>query len=323
MCTTDFPNNIILDFRLLNEDGEELFMENITSTRTAIYDDGTGMLVEEVFTTAADHELRQGITLTLSPGVYRVLSWANMGENTSTAGDHTALYLDNYPDIYPDYPDGPIVTYTGAGDNDYMVGNGDRLFYAPSSVVPTRRGNLPPTRQGNSDGEYIMVVDEGGYEGILDFRHAHRTIEVYVKGFRAEGDVFNPTVRISGLPGGLTYLGMGRLTDYPTATSTLRSEPVTIEDEEGVFALAAFDTFLFRMNEEEEMVLDIIDPVNENQVYSATLWDLLTEAGEDPTADDPDKFEPIRVLIEFLSLDEVEVKIPGWNTGDVGYGFFD
>jgi hypothetical protein len=127
---------------------------------------------------------------------------------------------------------------------------------------------------------------------------------------------------MTGLPVGLSYLGIAALADRPTVTSTMRSEMVTVEDE-GTFALAAFDTFLFKMNEEEEMMLDIIDPVDETSVYSKTLWEILDEAGENPAADDPEKFEPIRVVVEFLGMGEVRVTIPEWDRKEVDYGFFD
>lgn len=298
----ELPNNVTLGFEL-PRDGVDIFMDNVFTTHTVFYDDATGEFVKEISTTLDDHLLTfPGIQTRLEPGVYRVLSWGNYGQNTSVEGDYGRLYFN----------DNTNVTYGRFGD-DRTVGNGDKLYYAPNTV------SIGTTGQGNTAGEYIMTVDEVyGHDGTLRFRHAHRTIEVYVKGFQS-GDVRNPVVRISGLPGGLSFLGMGRLPEEPGVTASIRSEMVTVEvdGDTEYYALAAFDVFYMNLKD-HDIVIEVADPATGFVSFSAPIGDYI-----DPIADDPEEDIVIRLAIEFIGVGQVTVTIPSWKPGDVGYGIFD
>ncbi len=164
--------NVILHFRLPDEAGtkECTFLDNIFTAHTAIYA-ADGTLVQTHSTDDGHHHDFKGLRLSLSPGTYRVVSWGNHGTNTNMYGHENAYTAD----IPSRVTYGTINTVGGVR----MTGNGDELYYAPRTVGTTR-ANAPT---GEAE-HYVMVVDPvTGHEGTLDFGHAHRSIEVFVRGF--------------------------------------------------------------------------------------------------------------------------------------------
>ena len=288
------PYNVTLRYRLPDGAGGDAFRQNISRVTAAVYDQ-SGALVQTVSTTDTDHASFQGIRLNLDPGTYRVIAWGNAGANT---------VLNN---IMGTYTDGATtVTYNNLLTG--TVGNGDPVYYAPSTVQ---------TRSGNADGEFVITLADGeSYEGTIDFRSAYRHVEVFVKGFESNG-VTTPTVELTGLPPGLTFLGMDPITGAILVTSRIDTQSVTV-DEGGVnvtYSLAAFDIFYLDLAD-YDIGINVIDPNTGHIVYTTKMNDHI-----DPDSDDPDKIV-IRIKIEFLN-GIVTVTIPGWNSGDVDWGFFD
>ncbi len=152
-------HNMKLDFRLV---GEENFMQHITSVDAFIYDAaGTYMRTEHI----EEHHLNEyeGMHLNLDPGDYRMVFWANIHEHASVTGhEGHSGEVGHDEHCY--------------NDEGVLIENVDRLWYGPS---------IPPTRatRGTPQEYYTLTIpEEGEHSDVIHFTHAHRTLEIYVKG---------------------------------------------------------------------------------------------------------------------------------------------
>jgi hypothetical protein len=287
------PQNVVLNYRLPDDKalGGCSFLDRISTVTTSIYD-MQGRLVQSVTTDDADHVAFKGARLWLEPGTYRVVSWGN-------SGSHTSLPVDN---------DRPFETVTYNTISNGTTGDGDALYYAPRHTRDS---------EGDSNGvdRYVMVVDPvNGHRGTLDFRHAHRRIEVYVRGFDHNGNTA-PRVRLTGLPAGLTYHGMNSLEENTLVDAEVDTEMVRITRPgygTSNYALSPFHVFYLDA-EDYDIGVDLLDPTSNQIVYSTRINDHI-----DPKKDDPENQIVIRILIEFLSLG-VQVSVPGWMSEDVTF----
>ncbi|MCC8061620.1 MAG: FimB/Mfa2 family fimbrial subunit [Rikenellaceae bacterium] len=288
------PYNVSIAYSLPDGNGGCTFLRDISTVTTAVYD-ASGALVQTLVTTEADHALFKGVRTTLAPGTYRIISWGNSGTNTQ---------LSNIDACYTD--GNSYVSYRTV--NAGRVGNGDALYYGPNTVR---------TRAGNEDGEFVITVGDNGYEGTINFRPAHRVIEVYVKGYDENGSA-TPGIELTGLPQGLTFKGMGRLQGSDLVTAQLPSQMVTVNEGgiSGQYALARFHVFYLRAGD-YDIGVHVLDPVSGAEVFAAKLNEYI-----DAASDDPDSAVTIRLVIEFGS-GTVEVSVPDWNSDDVKWDLFD
>ncbi len=289
-CPPDY--NVSIAYRLPDGNGGCTFLRDISTVATAVYD-ASGKLITTAETTGEDHAVFQGVRLKLDPGVYRIVSWANSGVNTE---------LKNHESCYGG--GNAYVTYGSISAG--RTGNGDALYYAPNSVNTTR--------SGNAQGEFVITVDpKTGYEGTLDFRHAHRIVEVYVKGFEESGST-TPDIELTGLPQGLTFLGMGELAGTGPVTAEIGSEMMEMNGSQ--YSLARFKVFYLNAAD-CNIGINVLNPVTKGNVFGTYLCDHVDVAN-----DKPDTVVTIRIIIEFLN-GSVTVKIPGWNSGEVDWTIFD
>lgn len=314
-CPPEVGNNVTLNFSLTDQGTRaDVFLDNVSSVVTAVYNE-EGDLVQQITTTTSHHRDFQGVKMNLPVGTYRVVGWGNSGVNT----EH--INLDRHY-----FDDGAYahISYSGMGSGG-TVSHGDDLYYAPNTVNngATRMG----TGEGNEEGEYIMTVSEKGHEGTLDFRHAHRHVEVYVRNFNDGEGGYTPIVRLSGLPHGLTAVGMKHIPAEEggePVVAELPTEMVSIENggEERWFALATFCTFFFQVDgdngededyEYDDITVDIINPLTGEPVCTSIEMN-------DHITDDSDTTQPLKLLVEFLGDLGVDVTVPNWKFEDVGYG---
>ncbi|MDR2912815.1 MAG: FimB/Mfa2 family fimbrial subunit [Alistipes sp.] len=293
-CPPDM--NVTLHFRLPDPATRQgdTFLNDISTVTTVIYDDATGALVRTIVTNDADHRVFKGLHLSLAAGTYRVVSWGNSGNGTKFNALDTPY--NNYS----------WLDYTDIRDN--KTGNGDALYYAHHAGTAT-----------GADDEYTMTVDPStGHEGTLDFHHAHRRIEIYVKGFSASGSN-TPLIRLSGLPTGLSFLGMRPHTSSDRVTSELASQMVTVGASRaaaGAYALSPFNVFYLNTGD-YDIGVGLLDPVTGDSVYTTRLNEHI-----DPLTDNPDNKMVLQLLIEFIGV-EVKVSVPEWKSEDVDYGWWD
>lgn len=288
-------NNVTLHFHLPDEAGvqECTFLDNVFTAHTAIYA-ADGTLVQAHATTDDQHRDFKGLRLSLEPGTYHVVSWGNQGTNT-----HMYRPEDAYNTQVLSVISYGLINMIG---QQRMTGNGDELYYAPRTVGATR-ANAPT---GDAE-HYIMEVDPvTGHEGTLDFGHAHRSVEVFVKGFSSNGTA--PIIQLEGLPDGLNYLGMRGLETGGLVTSEVPSEVVNISAGplSGKYALSDFNTF-YMWTGDHDIMVRLLDPVTREVVYETPLNDHI-----DPDTDDPEAKKTIQILIEFIDA-QIKVSIPSWK----------
>jgi hypothetical protein len=292
--------NVTLNYRL-PEGGADSFLEKVQTASTAIYNTA-GELVQLIETNDPQHREFQGIRTALEEGEYRVISWGNVGGDTGWNNtDRREIGRVSYANI-----------------TSGTVGSSGALYYAPNTVDhrhgSATRADGVGTGEGNADGEYVLTVTRMGHEGTLAFRHAHRTVNVYVRNFSDGQGGTTPTIQLTDLPGGLNSVGMSLIEGGDKVNAELSTQMVTIDGKE--YAMASFNTFLFHLADVETNV-NVINPRTGEPVEFGTvhLHDLY-----DPANDDPDSTEPIEVTIEFMGDTSVEVSIPDWDSTEVNYG---
>jgi hypothetical protein len=307
-------NNVVINYVLPHQTLGDVFLDNVLTTNTAIFDE-EGTLVMDTITSSAHHLSFKGIRIYLEPGNYRLVSWGNTGTNT-TLRDVETHYIADQPNGY--------VTYDAIIDG--MVDDSDLLFYAPNTVDTRADAG---TGEGNSTGEFLLTVTEEGHNSTLNFRHAHRRVEIYVKNFDDGTGSITPDIRLTGLPRGLTFIGMkdidldDKITDDAHVSTVMPTESVrgTIGGQEGNYAFAPFHSFFFNvdeqfeMEEEEIIYVNVVNPRTGATVYTTPLRDHIPYG-----QDNPDSNQPIMLLVEFLGNTEVSVTIPDWDEIDVGHG---
>lgn len=272
---------VTLHFRLPNpiDNSGDTFKQYINGATTAIYD-AEGNLVQVVESDETTLEAFQGLRLNLAPGTYKVVSWGNSGGLTHINALNTPLDVHTYLD-YRTLKDGRI------------AGTGDPLYYGPNST----------------DGIFEFTVDpEKGYTGTVDFRHAHRNVEVYVEGFKGSDNSTTPTVRLTGLPAGLDFVGMGRI-DQPDVDAQAGSRMGTYQST--LYALSDLTTFYFGLKD-YTIGVELLDPATGAVVYTTTLNKHIN-----PDTDDPKLQRTLQLFIDLSGIDvAVSVKVPAWGNED-------
>lgn len=271
-------DNVRLEFRLVSG---EVFKDKVTTVRVDIYDGSGAFLKTEQIGQAAISEYA-GMVVTLDPGDYRMVFWANTGGNTTVSGTDRVTYAQI------------------SGTTPPATGNGDRVWYAPYGAT---RADAPLEY-------YTLTVPDGGdYSDVVYFTHAHRSLEIYIKGL-SQDPASQPTVEVTGLPAGLGYFGMTPLTSAPTTVTASQGTSLTTEDNT-VYSAATFDTFLF----DDMTGIDIvIRDAGGNELYRIPLADAVEESSADPTK------IIIRLVFTFIN-GRVEVTLPGWSSGETGIEF--
>lgn len=285
----EIENNVTLEFRL--EDGS-VFKDKVSSVTVGIFDGNGSYLKTERIEQAAINEYA-GMTVTLQPGDYRMVFWANINGNTKVEGLSTS-----------ESRSAPRITYSHIDDaskGNPTTGNGDRVYYAPYGAS---RADAAPQEY------YALTVPESDdYSDVIYFTHAHRSLEIYIKGL-SQNPATLPKIEISGLPAGLKYFGMSSLISDPT--KVIASQGTSLVTQDGtVYSAAAFDTFLFN---DMEGINIIIRDIDGNELYSIPLVDAIEQSNADPTK------IIIKLVFTFIN-GAVEVTIPGWKSGETGIEF--
>ncbi len=269
--------NVRLDFRLI---GEENFTQHVTSVDAYIYDAaGTYLRTERI----EEHHLgeHEGMYLTLDPGDYRMVFWANLNGNTSVTGHEG---------------DSGEVGHADHRHNDegVLTVNGDQLWYGPST---------PPTRatRGTPQEHYALSVpEEGEHSDVIHFTHAHRSLEIYVKGLADQ-----PTVDVEGLPVCMEHQGME--TKEGTVNASHETSPV---EKDGVgYAATVFDTLYF---EDMDGIVIVIRNAAGAELYRTTLADAIAQSEADPDG------RVIQLVFTFLN-GTVKVGLPAWESTHPGF----
>lgn len=281
--------NVMLEYRLPDNKNECHFFEHITSVDLFIYD-SDGKYIETVHTVDEEHREYKGARLNLKPGLYSVVAWANIADNTQIKGVHGEAH---------EY--GPHISYSSIENN--KAGTADPLFYAPYSGVTSKN----PLRSEIPGSQQITVDKDGSYESVLDFTLAHRQVIVYILGYQDDEDSM-PIVELTDLPIGLSFYGMNPLKDKYGNLRTIDSwEKCSETDKDGVtYAASGLQTFWFDPFK-EEVDLTIVNPVNGKVEYTIPLKEAIGESTNLVAEVE------IEIKIVFNQGGVVEVGVPDWG----------
>lgn len=284
--------NVEIRFSLL---GGGVFSHEIGSVVAVLFD-GQGNHVPPATTLDADAlESFRGVRLTLPAGDYRMVLWANVGDNTEIGA------VDGEPAVvYNDFD----------GTKRLVAGNGDAVWYAPAvrKEEPARAAEAtrvdPDARPLRWYG--FTVTEEEGHTGEVAFTEAHNTVNIYIGGFAFDPGPM-PTVEITGLVPGVGFWGMQPLGQpLPAVSSAVRA--VAVERDDRTFALASFHTF--PLGDMAGMWIVVRDAAGD-ELLRMPLADVVALGGIDPGAHELNPF------LYFGELN-VGVKIGDWNRIDLG-----
>ena len=275
--------NVTLYFRLPNNDGQDIFNNQISAVDILIYS-ASGVFIQREHVGQNELDRFQGIQFLLPAGVYYLMCWGNVHNNTQYNGIETQNI--------------PTITYAGVDANN-SAGPCDPLYY--SGAITTRATGL-------SEASLITVPEQGEWQGTALFRAAHHQIEVYVKGYEQKENKL-PQVEFASLPAGVCLSNMAPLPDHSVVKSRNTTQMVTMQGE--LYAATRFCTFRFEPN--NLITINIINPSTGEVIYSLPLREVMELSPSPHTI-------VIRVVIEFKSAGVV-VTLPDWSLDDIGFGF--
>ncbi|MCC8088646.1 MAG: FimB/Mfa2 family fimbrial subunit [Rikenellaceae bacterium] len=305
-CPEELEYNLILYFEYLDSegndrypagngaypDGSEIFATRIQTVDVLIYDARHGFYkwinCDDII--ISSERMKK---VSVPPGDYYIIGWAN---NISHRSDYQSLF--------------PTKSFGGSYIYHYGEKTADPLHYAPDM-----RG--VPTRSPEDIGLYgVNVKQYEVTEHTLSFMSAHRTLNVYLRGFNEvdNEDRENPVVSVSNLASYYdSYLGRGIENAGYTVQST---EEIIYNQAIGDRELLGFATFYIpHFDNENNILLNISRPaltVNHEEIeitmeYVMEKLELEVEDGDDLI---------INVLVEFNGT-FVEVKMPEWISHNV------
>lgn len=174
-CPVELQNNLILKFLYTNDQGTDIFTQNIDKVDVFVFD-SEARLVHKQAVDQASLSAFTGTSLNLPAGIYRIVCWGNALNNTSFGEVETADLFKN-----------AFLSNSGVDPN-----NGDRLYYAPfPSQVFT-----------------VTVSHDEVQTAEIAFCSAHIKIQVYVRGFDDKspgGDQLPPLVKLVDIPSGYNF----------------------------------------------------------------------------------------------------------------------
>jgi hypothetical protein len=235
----------------------------------------------------------QGVTrLSLAPGRYRLTCWGNRAGNTKIEG---LVATDTA---------GAVVYATVTSG---QVGDCDPLYRAPRAKATRALTGSEPTVEGL----LTLNVPRAGQVTIpVEFEAAHRVVEVRVINY--DQGRTNPAVEIAGLPAGdeiftgLPLLDPLDAVDLSRVAS--RKNATAVTGENGV-TTATFVTFPFSLDD-RGIAIRVLDPATGAPVHAVPLYTVVDPASPVVTI-------TLRVIIEFITIDEVRVTVEGWDRNDV------
>ncbi len=250
-------NNVKIDFTLF--DGEGPFTDEITSVIAVLFDDQGTYIPPAITLDKAMLDRYPGLEMTLAPGEYRMVFWANVGENTEIR------VVDGTP----------VIIYKNAdGSQEQVLGNGDPVWYAPAVAAARVDANAQPL-----DHHDFTVTADGNFTDQVAFTQTHHSVNVYIDGLPLDAASM-PTVEITGLACAAEFYGMAPLDEpLPCITSSVRTTIAQKDDKS--YALAAFETS--PLGAMEDMQLVVVDAVGD-EIYRVPLADAITQSGADPVA---------------------------------------
>lgn len=282
-CPVD--DNFVMKFNLRSAAGEDIFDANIHKIDVLFFDAECKFVMRKHYTPGM-LDAERGVAVTLDPGEYKIVCWANVQDNSGFCGfiEGATMFSDCYVEI-------PETTTTG----------GDKVYYSPYSTHPESRSGGALTRAGEDYSYYTVtiparetVVKEYG------FARAHRTVNVFVSGFddSPEGVRIQPTVDARRMWSRYDFFFNTQHLKRDFCQQTAR---VTVES--GEMDLAAFHSAYGEIADD----MDLIVKRTSDGTDVATV-NLKQFVADNPLADKSE----INILVSFLDDHSVTITVPEW-----------
>ena len=276
-CGTD--NNCVIMFRLEDKDGRDILIQKIMTVDALLYD-AEYRLVDRKKVTREELLIFQGVRFTVEPGTYYVVCWGNVTE-------HSMLSTGN---LY--FRDGSVQAM--ADDT------GSPLYFAPLRLP----GEIYP---GASEGDYSIhrldVSAQRVTEETIDFCRAHRTINIYLKGFT---EISDPVVYIDGFADKYDFF-------FRTYSSRRAYEQRAIEEvqtPDGQMKRAVFDVPISPFR--EEMETRISDGPEQDVKVIRNIKQYV-----DANVDKIEDLNELHIILVMNHNGEVTITAPDWGLSEV------
>lgn len=269
--------NAIIRFRYDRGTGQDVFGQYITNTGVAVFT-ATGDLVTNRLLEPSDLTAFQGVKLSLSPGDYRLVCWGNLYERSVVDCRAT---LDQSAILH---------TQRGTGSSD----TDDPMYYAP---------RIADLSNPDASAFLFTVPEKGAVDKTIDFTAAHKTLRVYVKGYKEQAatPAHCPQIEVTDLASAYDYR-MRTYADLPirfTRRASATDDPAV--------AASQFHTALFE--NDNPIFIHIKQASDGTTVWSVNLRQFLADNNIVLTPGDHDLIE---VLVEFREVGVV-VTLPNWQ----------
>lgn len=283
-CPPELDNNLILKFLYSDAQGTDLFAENISQVDVFIYDSQDRLVQKKQVNESALNTFT-GTELSLEPGTYRIVCWANALQKTRFENENVTDLFKNALLINADI------------DANNTAPNGDALYYAP---FPTQSF-------------LVTVAPEKIETKEIAFASAHIRIEVFVKGFEdrlnSQGSLLPPAVQLTDISSGYDF----QMQTSAKMISFLDIAQYQIIDGQSM-AVIKFNTPLFKEDTSTQLLIkkqsggatvttiDLKDFIQKNNI---------SFSGNQPIV--------IPILIEYKSVG-IDITLPGWGQNPVKPG---
>lgn len=290
-CAVDDNCELLFEYSTATTDK---FPEHIHSVDVVLFD-AQGRYLMHAKADQQSLAAYRGLKLTLDPGKYHVVAWANVKDNSQFCQfvSGTTPFDDCLVEIHPNCSE-----------------SGDPVYYAPFKAKPVTKsvGWGPHTRAGMD--LYEVVVPYGGtVVKVLDFVRAHRSVYVWSRDYTdiVNGRNLCPTVEAKNLWSGYDFhfTTKAQRRDFKQCGTECTVNGVT-------YSLSTFHHAYGKI--ENDMNFEVRRTSDNTLRTTVNLKKFLAD---NPSADTDD----IHIMVTFLDDLGVEISLPEWVEKNITPGF--
>lgn len=285
-CLVD--NNLTLTFSLTGTNGQDQFDTHIDMVDVVIFDAQGRYLMHHPVSKRMLGEFK-GVTMTITPGTYYVVCWANVLDNS-----RLCRFV-------------PGITSLEECSIEIVPSSttGDQVYYAPYKDKPAAYLSIsdPLSRSLGTEYELYKIDVPVGSKVTKDmaFVRAHRTIHVYTKNL-----TIAPQVSVKQLWSKYNFFFETQSLCYDFARIAT-SEQISGTE----YHVTRFHSALGEIT--SNVNVDILSSIGNKLLYRVNMLQFVTE---NPPADT----DEIHILVEFLEDLGVNISVPEWVSKPVTPG---
>lgn len=284
LCPLD--GNCTLEFRL-DEGGNNILNDRINSVDVALFDTGNNFVAHRRLE-KAELMVNNTVTFTVDPGDYRVVCWGNvLANSTMTVMDANAVMnLCCVETVSPK--------------------SGCPLYYAPFKSAYVTRFSGVYTRANDHSGHTITIPPRKRVTKVMEFARAHRSVNVYVKGF-------DDIVGLQNIPATVEITKLPRRYDFflnvDPARIDFKQQASPVSTPGGIMTLAKFNSPFYDIK--NDIVINVYKTSDGSLAHTLNLLNHITTYALT-------NLDDIDILLEFdVSNTVVNVVLPNWNPSSV------